>query len=351
MRVNFVLPGLGDSGGIKVVRKYVELMKERDVDVCIYCSLLADNLHRYSSDFLNFVHQVYCTIKLFCKAINSKDKEIRWVFRISDKYIREADVTVATLWTTAYQVNSLSDKCGRKYYFIQGYEVWDDEKLGKESYLLPLKKIVISGWLNKQLEDNLNIGPFPVVYNGLETKVFKNAKKIYNENKETITCLMLNHTMKEKGVPYGLKAYEIVKEKYPNCKLKMFGMCPKGDLPEYIEYFQNPTKDVLINLYSTADIFIFPSIEEGWGLTPLEAMACKCAVVGSETGFVLDLGKHRENMMISEPKDSEGMAQNIIELIENRELLREISENGYNISLKLDWEKSLDVFIKLLEEE
>lgn len=351
MRVNFILPGLGDSGGIKVVRKYVELMKKRDVDVCIYCSLIADNLHRYPSGLLNLVHQVYCTLKLFWVALRNKNKGVKWVLRISDKYIRSADATVATLWTTAYQVNHLSDKCGRKFYFIQGFEIWDNEKLGKESYLLPLEKIVVSGWINKQLADNLNIGPFPIVYNGLDTNVFKNNTKEFKEKDEAKICLMLNHTMKEKGVPYGLKAYEIVREHYPDCKLKMFGMCPKGDLPEYIDYAQNPTREELVNLYSTADIFIFPSLEEGWGLTPLEAMACKCAVVGSETGFVLDFGKHKENMMISEPKDYKTMAKNIIELIENDLLLRQISEMGYELSATLDWEKSLDIFLKLLKEE
>lgn len=351
MKVNFILPGLGDSGGIKVVRKYVELMKQRDIDVCIYCSVIADNLHRYQFNFLNFVHQVYCTMKLIWVAVRNRNEGVKWVLSISDAYIRPADVTIATLWTSAYQVNNLSSKCGKKFYFIQGYEVWDDEKLGKESYLLPLEKIVVSGWINKQLADNLGIGPFPVVYNGLDTTVFKKHNSEKKDENQPKICLMLNHTMKVKGVPYGIKAFELVKERYPDCKLLMFGMCPRGDLPDYVEYTQDPTREELVSLYSNADIFIFPSIEEGWGLTPLEAMACKCAVVGSETGFVLDLGVHKKNMMISKPKDYESMANNIIELIENEDLLKNISEAGFELSRQLDWEKSLDVFLKLLKEE
>jgi hypothetical protein len=47
MRVNFIIPGLGDSGGIQVVKKYAELFRERGIDVVIYSSVIADDLHRY----------------------------------------------------------------------------------------------------------------------------------------------------------------------------------------------------------------------------------------------------------------------------------------------------------------
>ena len=93
-------------------------------------------------------------------------------------------------------------------------------------------------------------------------------------------------------------------------------------MPEYIDYIQNPSQDLIVKMYSTSDIFIFPSLEEGWGLTPLEAMACECAVVATRTGFVLDLGKHEDNMMISNPGDIEDMVNNIEKLINDTKLLK-----------------------------
>lgn len=41
-----------------------------------------------------------------------------------------ADYIIATAWPTAYDVAKLSDKKGKKYYFIQDFEVWDDKKGG-----------------------------------------------------------------------------------------------------------------------------------------------------------------------------------------------------------------------------
>ncbi|MFK5655762.1 hypothetical protein ACIA4K_04010 [Lactobacillus delbrueckii subsp. bulgaricus] len=58
MRVNFILPGLGDSGGIQVVKKYAELFREKGIDVVIYSSVIADDLHRYQKEKYDWVLSV-----------------------------------------------------------------------------------------------------------------------------------------------------------------------------------------------------------------------------------------------------------------------------------------------------
>ena len=348
MKINFILPGLGDSGGIRVVEKYAELLSKKGIDVIIYSPLWGFNLHRYATRRKNIVHQIYCTVKNVITYMKKEKRTYHWVWKINGKSIREADVTVATMWATAYDVEKLPDVCGKKYYFIQGFEIWDNKERGLESYKLRLSKIVISTWINQQLDKYLRIGPFPVVYNGLDLTKYYNNNKKYKMNEEPLEILMLNHTLQKKGVQYGLKAYEIVKRSGCEISLKMFGSCSRDNLPEYVEYVKNPTQEQLIELYSRADIFLFPSIEEGWGLTPLEAMACQCAVIGTMTGFVLDLGKESENMLISCPKDIERMVGNIKKLISDRDLLYKVSQEGYEMVKKLDWEKSSSEFEMIL---
>lgn len=344
-KINIILPGLGDSGGIQVVKKYKELMEKDGWDVIIYAPLKAYNLHRYRSNIKNKIHQIYCTIKTIPE-IKSKT-EYKWIWKVTNKSIRNADITMATLWATAFDVNKLSDTKGEKWHFIQGYEIWDNEAWGKKAYLLPLKKIVISTWINERIKRDIGIGPFPVVCNGIDTDVFH---KVYCEKDGTkINFLMLNHVLPKKGVANGLKAFEKVAARHSNCVLRMFGMCDSSNLPDYIEYHQNPTKKELVELYSKSDIFIFSSLEEGWGLAPLEAMACGCAVVGTRTGFVLDLGVHGENMMISEPGDIEKMVENIECLINNETVSQKIKLAG-NKTAVLKWDDSANWLMKLLEE-
>lgn len=333
-KINIILPGLGDSGGIKVIHIYKEILESKGWDVQIYCSIVGYNLHRYSSKMKNILHRFYCMVKTVFE-INKK-KNVKWVPFISDITIRDADFVIATMWATAYEVYKLSSSKGRKYYFIQDFEIWDNKEWGMNSYKLPLKKIVISTWINNQLKKNLNLGPYPVVMNGINNIFYDRGIR----DDSTKNILMLNHILEKKGVKYGLKVFEKVKEKYPESKLRMFGMCNRSNLPDYVEYYQNPSKEVLIDLYCTSNYFIFPSLEEGWGLTPIEAMACGCIVIGTSTGFVLDIGKDRENMMISVPGNIESMVSNIIALIESDELKIKIKEHSIKTAYSIRWNQS-----------
>ena len=346
MRINFVLPAIGASGGIDVIYKYVELLSERGHDVCIYKELQASNMHRYQSEIKNIVHQVYCTSKAILQKKKWQHKEDIFVFKLTNESVRDADVIIATAWPTAFKIVNLSEKKGRKYYFIQGYEVWDNIDLVKESYKLPIKKIVISSWINDCLKRDLDIGPFPIVHNGLDLKIYHHVD-IFKEA-GTICFLMLNHTLPQKGVNDGIKVFEEVKKMHENCKLRMFGMCDDSNLPSYVEYYQNPSKQKLLELYSESDIFIFPSLEEGWGLTPLEAMACGCVVVGTNTGFVLDFGKHGENMMISDPGNIKEMVNNIEELLKAPDLVKRVTRNMEKDIRQFKWEKSAEEFEKII---
>lgn len=344
MKVNFICPGLGDSGGIKVVEKYAELFKARGIDVVVYSPIIGSNVHRYQSSLVNKIHQAYCTIKTI-PAIKIK-REHKWVLRISDKYIREADFTIATAWPSAYEVATLRPECGKKIYFIQDYEIWDNEDLGKASYKLPLKHIVIAKWIDEILTEQLGCKPAEIVYNGIDTGFFQLGTE--KKNHEDIKCLMLYHTLKKKGVGDGVRAFELAKKQNPNLSLTMFGMYNKPDIACLDHYYKDPDRTLLRNIYQEADIFIFPSQEEGWGLTPLEAMACGCSVAGTNVGCMTELGRNGENALVSEPGNVEKLASNILLLSNNLNLRRKIVDAGRKTVEKLSWDKAADKFVHAL---
>ena len=345
MRINFVLPSIGTSGGIDVVNQYADTLSILGHDVVIYKEILSPNMHRYRSPLKNMAHRIWCSLKAI-KGVTGKGIHDQYVFKISGNNVRNADAIIATSWPTAYEVSSLPENLGKKWYFIQGFEVWDNKELGIESYKLPLNKVVVSSWINNRLREELDIGPFPVIYNGIDTSMFNDANRTKHNG---ITFLMLNHTLEKKGIRQGLEAYNRIHRLYPNTKLRMFGMCSNENLPNEVEYHQDPSKDLLVSLYKDTDIFIYPSLEEGWGLTPIEAMACGCAVVGTRTGFVLDIGRHGENMMISEPGDVEGMVKNIDILMNDRDMIDNISNAGIRTTEQLSWSESAELFLRLLQ--
>lgn len=338
MIINFVLPAIGHSGGMAVVYKYAELLSEAGHDVVVYKEIIRPNLHRYHSKIINLVHRIYCTFKALINSFKINSPYDRYVFCLNNHSVRNGNVVIATAWPTAYEVNKLDKSKGKKYYFIQDFENWDNVEIAKKTYKLPLKKIVISTWINQMLKKHVNIGPFPIVFNGIDKKEFYYLGE--EIERKQISFLMLNHRLPKKGVDNGIKAFESVRKANSNCVLRMFGMCDKHNLPSYVEYYQNPSKEELLKLYSISDIFLFPSLEEGWGLTPIEAMACRCAVVGTRTGYVLDIGENGENMMISEPGDVDGMIRNIQILLNDSALLEKVKANGEKTVTKLSWKES-----------
>ena len=86
-------------------------------------------------------------------------------------------------------------------------------------------------------------------------------------------------------------------------------------------------------------------------ITPLEAMACGCLVVGTNVGFVQDIGVHKGNMMISEPGNIEQMIQNIEKLIVDKALQKSIQNEMKNVIMTLDWEKSVEKLEKIFSQQ
>ena len=357
-RISIILPSAFGSGGISVLYEYGRRLSKRGYSVTYYVPLVAYNMHK-GKPSVDFIKQVYATFKMIAiyyikhkiKQIRVEEQaDIRLVLRINDKNVSDSDVVIASAWMTAFDVMHLSKRKGEKYYFIQGYEVWDNEKLGKQSYALPLKKIAIAEWIKQKLveECGCNSDSIIVVNNGIDTNKFNNPNKNYSQQKN-VKCLMLDHRLRIKGVKEGIESFQNAKKSVPNIRLTMFGMTKSKNVPEWIEYYQDPSQDKIVELYRNSDIFIFPSLEDGWGLTPIEAMACKCAVVGTNVGCMLDIGKHKENVLLSEPGDVEEMVKNLILIISDQEIRKKISEEGFKTVQKLDWEKSTDRLIKALK--
>lgn len=357
MKISFILPALYGTGGIDVVYEYARRLAEKNNEVTIYAPIIAYNMKR-GNILVDFLKQIYATLKTIKwfyidklpRTMSERKKvTVKPVLFISDRLIEDGDCVIATAWCTAYDVNKLSTSKGEKVYFIQDYEIWDNEQAGKKSYSLPLHKIVIAEWIKNRLISECGCKEdIPVVNNGIDTHIFKPKER--DKKDSVINCLMLDHTLEKKGVKFGLEAFSKAKESVPGLKLRMFGIKRSSYITDEIEYYENPDKSTLIDLYQSSDIFIFPSIEEGWGLTPVEAMACKCAVVGTDVGCMLDIGVDEGNVILCKPKDVRKMADGIIRFAKDSEFRKRIADSGYETVKKLDWEISTLKFESELKE-
>jgi glycosyltransferase involved in cell wall biosynthesis len=114
--------------------------------------------------------------------------------------------------------------------------------------------------------------------------------------------------------------------------IRSLGFVPDEQLPE---------------LYRAADVFVYPSLHEGFGLPPIEAMACGCPVVTSSRGALAEV--IGEAAVIIEPEDAHSIANQLrlvagVEGVRNR--LRTV---GLEHARKFDWSKTAAETLKVYQ--
>lgn len=107
----------------------------------------------------------------------------------------------------------------------------------------------------------------------------------------------------------------------------------------------------LITLYSMADVFASPSFSEGFGIPPLEAMACGAPVITSNISSLPEVVG--DAALQVDPYDINALAQAMTCLLENEPLQEELRQKGYQQAQRYTWSaaasKMLSVYQKLHE--
>jgi len=161
-----------------------------------------------------------------------------------------------------------------------------------------------------------------------------------NKSSNLNRILMPYRTLKWKGAEDGIKAFEIVKRKFIKTQLVMFGPYKSKNVPEYVDFYEKPNNEKLREIYNSCDIFIFPSHQEGFGMPPMEAMACRLACVITNVGAVPDYAISNKTALIVAPKQPEELAQAILSLLNSKRKRQKIAEAGYEHIKRFSWDKS-----------
>ncbi len=89
------------------------------------------------------------------------------------------------------------------------------------------------------------------------------------------------------------------------------------------------TNDQMLSIfYNAGDCFVIPSIQEVFGLTALEAMACGTPVVGFDTGGIPDMVRPGETGLLARPADSDDLSAQILWMIEHPAERKAMGENA-----------------------
>lgn len=107
------------------------------------------------------------------------------------------------------------------------------------------------------------------------------------------------------------------------------------------------TREELKFAYTHADLFVFPSLYEGFGMPPLEAMACGTPVVAGDAAALPEvLGDAAEFV---DPHDVEDIARGIERVLDDQELASELVRRGFDQVSRYEWSNTADDLIEILD--
>ncbi|MEY8435156.1 glycosyltransferase family 4 protein [Streptococcus hyointestinalis] len=342
MKINIILPFKRMTGGIRVVYIYANYLVEQGHDVVCYVPMIS-----YKGKGQSALYRLKASLGNTIKKEQWFDQKfsLKLVPYINDTFIRDADITIATAWQTAYDVARFSAQKGRKFYFIQDYEIFNGDKEQVEvSYDLPLHLITVTNGLKETLV-RFTKKPIDVVYNGLSDEEYITGDK---PQEKAPSLVMMYHESEHKRTQDGLAIIKRLKAKYPNLEVNIFGRRIPEKLPSAYRVAVNPERSVILDMYRRSDMYLFTSDIESWGLPIVEAMANKCAVIGRKRGALAELGNSSNAVIVERLEDIE---EAVLSLIEDPERLKNIQEAAYQTVKSLHWRNSCQQFERLLRED
>ena len=346
MNIAFVLPNIQrkPGGGAKVVFQYANYIGKNRNTVTIYYMTdrflkgkLPDGIRRKIGQIYSCVCPNWYRLdrNVTCKAAFDESD-------ISNKH----DVIIATAVMTAFFVDKLPYKC-KKFYFIQGFETfYTSEAEVFRSYRLNLKKIVISKWLQHIVSECTGYVP-RLISNGIDLSVFNTKVEILKRSRHSIVFHYREAPLK--GCEYGIMVIEHLIEKYPDIEINVVGnvSCP-STLKGKCKYYKNITEHEVADINNRARVFMCTSIEEGFGLPGLEAMACGCALVTTDFEGSREYTNNGINALVCSPRDSRSLTDNVIKLFEDDDMACQLSKNAIDTAKKFDLRKTTQLFLESL---
>lgn len=197
------------------------------------------------------------------------------------------------------------------------------------------KVIVLSDIWKNNVHDAFGLNNIEVAYNPCTVIT---DKKQYEKKKHILYAGTINA---RKGYADMIRAFARIATQYKEWKIVFAG---NGEIEKgknlarelgieeqclFLGWLNGEEKD---KAFKEASIFCLPSYYEGFPMAVLDALAYGLPVITTPVGGIPDIAKHKENMLIFTPGDTEGLAGCMQMLIDDKELYNRIKEASIALS-------------------
>ncbi len=202
-----------------------------------------------------------------------------------------------------------------------------------------------------------------VIYHGVDHQLYKVYETSELEQTKKKFALKNNFLLfvgsiePRKNLLNLLKAYHLLsttlKKEYPLVLVGFKGWENKKIMQEidkekaYIHYLGYVSDEELAHVYNLATLFIYPSLYEGFGIPPLEAMACGTAVVASKVASIPEAcGDAAEYI---DPNNIQDITEKVSALLLDETKRGLLITKGFEHCLRFTWDKAADAHMKVFK--
>jgi glycosyltransferase involved in cell wall biosynthesis len=192
--------------------------------------------------------------------------------------------------------------------------------------------ITVSETVKRSLIERYEIDPdrIRVVHHGVDHERFRPQ----GDARESF-LLYPAHRWPNKNHARLLEAFAVVRRRRSDLRLVLTGRGHRaGTAQAGVEFRGHVSADELLRLYQTAAALVFPSLYEGFGQPPLEAMACGCPVAAAATGAVPEVCGDAARLF--DPWSVPSIVEAIEDVLDRRDAL---AARGLERAALFSWER------------
>lgn len=295
-------------------------------------------------------------------------QKLRYALKLISSLARERGLFVATGYKTPLYIHLSQFLAGRRarvVSLIQSYEPLTHVKYGaqpavlkpflravaKIGYLLPAYRIAVSQFVAEHVGAdrissiiNPGIGRDFIDLIPASPALERHSFTTADGGDRDVVVGFFPPVGPVKGLRFAVGAAEHLRGAGAGMKFLVYDIdYQAAGLPDFILRFSGRTGSrSIVEFYRSCHVFVYPSLVEGFGLPPLEAMACGTPVILTDSGGVREYAQDGENCILVRPGSAEAIAGALQKITGDPDLVKRLIAGGFRTARRFPQERFVD---------